>query len=73
MVWVSCLSIDFSLGILMRQDLHVTSKNHEFHDYFFSYVLRLDINILKDGRNRYEKKKQTNLICTSMYELLDIQ
>ena len=54
MVWVSCLAIDFSLGILMREDLGATPKNDENPDYFFSYVLRLDINNFYLGRNEYE-------------------
>ena len=44
MVLVACLAIDFNLWFTVRQYLNVDPKNDEIHDYYFSYVLRLDIN-----------------------------
>ena len=72
MVWVSCLAIDFSLWFLTGVGLDMTSKNDKIYDYFFSYVLRPDINNFYLGRNRYEKKSKKSsffLICvTSRYK-----
>ena len=62
----------FNLGILAREDLDVTSKNDEIYDYFFSYVLRLDINNFDLGRNRYEKKNMKILHFFSHVLRLDI-
>ena len=48
MVWVSCLAIDFRLGLGMRQTLNLTSKNHENYESHNFNVLDHFWQVLKD-------------------------